>query len=285
MGQLDNKVALITGGAHGFGRVLALTLAQAGADIVIADMGRPQQATGFAVIPEAEQIARVVKEIEALGRKSLGLSTDVRQGADCQRLAEQAIETFGKVDILCINAGTFLDNMRPAWELSEADWDVIFDVNLKGAWLTTKYILPHMLPQRYGKVIFTASRNALKAEPNYAHYVAAKHGLIGYMKALALELGPYEINVNAICPTQMVDKNHPPRSTTRPYWDRIVGHPNATYAEFDRAAGEENLFDHRGQLDFADVAQAALWLASDASRAITGAVLAVDNGWAIKQGG
>ena len=175
--------------------------------------------------------------------------------------------------------------MRPAWELPEADWDVIFDVNLKGAWLTTKHVVPHMLARRAGRIIFTASRNALKAEPNYAHYVAAKHGLLGYMKALAIELGPYEINVNAVCPTQMVDKSRPPRSTSRPYWDRVVGHPGATYEEFDLKSGEENLFDRRGQLDFADVAQAVLWLASDASRAVTGAILPVDNGWAVKHRG
>ena len=285
MAQLDNRVALVTGGAHGFGRVLALTLARVGADIAIADMGRSRQSSQFAMVPDLDQIDAVVKEVEALGRRAIGLSTDIRKGDDCRRMAEKAIEALGQVDILCANAGTFLDDMRPAWELPEADWDVIFDVNLKGAWLTTKHVVPHMLERRSGRIIFTASRNALKAEPNYAHYVAAKHGLLGYMKALAIELGPYEINVNAVCPTQMVDKSRPPRSTSRPYWDRVVGHPGATYEEFDLKSGEENLFDGRGQLDFADVAQAVLWLASDASRAVTGAILPVDNGWVVKHRG
>jgi NAD(P)-dependent dehydrogenase (short-subunit alcohol dehydrogenase family) len=285
MVELGDKVALVTGGAHGFGRVLALTLARAGADVAIADVGRSRQSNGFAVVPNLDQIDGVVREIEALGRRAIGLWTDVRQGDDCQRMAQKTIEAFGRVDILCVNAGTFLDDMRPAWELPEADWDVIFDINLKGAWLTTKCVVPHMLSRPGGKIIFTASRNALKAEPNYAHYVAAKHGLLGYMKALALELGPFEINVNAVCPTQMVDKSRPPRSTSRPYWDRVVGHRDATYEEFDRRSGEENLFDRRGQLDFADVAQAVLWLASDASRAVTGAILPVDNGWAVKHRG
>jgi (+)-trans-carveol dehydrogenase len=285
MAQLDDKVALVTGGAHGFGRVLALTLARAGADIVIADMGRSRQSGGFAVVPDPDQMDGVVKEVQALGRNAIGVLTDVRRDAECQRMAHKAIEAFGHVDILCANAGTFLDDMRPAWELPEADWDVIFDVNLKGAWLTTKHVVPHMLARRAGKIIFTASRNSLKAEANYAHYVAAKHGLLGYMKALAIELGPFEINVNAVCPTQMVDRSRPPRSTSRPYWDRVVGHPHATYEEFDLRSGEENLFDRRGQLDFADVAQAVLWLASDAARAVTGAILPVDNGWAVKHRG
>lgn len=285
MGQLENKVALITGGAHGFGRAIALTLAHEGADIVIADIGRSRQSSGFSVVYDREQIDRAVKEVEALGGQAIGILADVRKREDCQHMAEQAIKAFGRVDVLCVNVGTFLDNMRPAWELPEDDWDVIFDVNLKGAWLTTKYVVPYMLSHRSGTIIFTASRNSLKAEPNFAHYIAAKHGLIGYVKALAIELGPYEINVNAICPTQMVDKSHPPRSTSRPYWDFVVGHPDATYEEFDLESGKENLFDRRGQLDFADVAQAVLWLATDASRAVTGTILPVDNGWNIKRGG
>jgi NAD(P)-dependent dehydrogenase (short-subunit alcohol dehydrogenase family) len=285
MSELEGKVALVTGGAHGFGRVLALTLARAGADVAIADVGRSRQSGAFAVTPDRNQIAAVVDEIQALGRRAIGLLADVRRDDDCRRMAQDTIASFGAVDILCANAGTFLDDMRPAWELPEADWDVIFDVNLKGAWLTTKHVVPHMVARRTGKIVFTGSRNSLKAEPNYAHYVAAKHGLLGYMKALAIELGPFEINVNAVCPTQMVDKSRPPRSTTRPYWDRVVGHPGATYAEFDLRSGEENLFDRRGQLDFAEVAQAVLWLASDASRAVTGAILSVDNGWAVKHRG
>ena len=143
MAPLDNKVALVTGGAHGFGRVLALTLARAGADIAIADMGRSRQSSQFAAVPDLDQINGVVKEVEALGRHAIGLLTDVRKGDDCQHMAQKTIEAFGHVDILCANAGTFLDDMRPAWELPEADWDVIFDVNLKGAWLTTKYVVPH----------------------------------------------------------------------------------------------------------------------------------------------
>jgi NAD(P)-dependent dehydrogenase (short-subunit alcohol dehydrogenase family) len=285
MGLLDGKVALITGGAHGFGRVLSLRLAQAGADIAVADTGRTRAAEKFAVVPTPEQLDRMVGEIRALGRRAIGLQVDVRRSEDCRAMAQAAVDTFGQIDILCANAGTFSDIMRPAWELDEDEWDVILDVNLKGVWLTAKYVLPHMIARGYGKVIITASRNALKAEPNFAHYVAAKHGLLGLMKALAIETGPYEINVNAVCPTQMVDKARPPRSTSRPYWDRVVGHANATYAEFDRESGKENLFDRRGQLDFADVAEAVLWLASDSSRAVTGQAVPVDNGWQARRGG
>jgi NAD(P)-dependent dehydrogenase (short-subunit alcohol dehydrogenase family) len=285
MGQLENKTALITGGAHGFGRAIALLLAREGADIAVADIGRSRASEKYSVVANPEQLNQTVQEIKALGRRAIGIQTDVRKSEDCQRMAEITIEAFGKIDILAANAGTFSDEMRPAWELAEDEWDVILDVNLKGVWLTTKYVVPYMIQRQYGKIVMTASRNALKAEPNYAHYIAAKHGLIGFMKSLAVELGPYEINVNAICPTQMVDKSKPPRSTTRPYWDRVVGHPNATYAEFDAAAGGENLFERRGQLDFAEVAEAVLWLVSDHSRLVTGVALPVDAGWVIKRGG
>lgn len=285
MGQLDNQVALITGGAHGFGRTLALLFAREGADVAVADTGRTRAAEKFALVPNPEQLARTVQEVRALGRRAIGMAVDVRRSADCERMAAETMAAFGRIDILCANAGTFSDDMRPAWALDEDEWDTILDVNLKGVWLSTKFVVPHMLPRRSGKIVITASRNALKAEANFAHYIAAKHGVLGFMKALAIELGPYEINVNAVCPTQMVDKTRAPRSTSRPYWDRVVGHPNATYAEFDAESGKENLFEHRGQLAFAEVADAVLWLASDRARAVTGQAVPVDNGWLVKRGG
>ncbi|MGQ0605237.1 MAG: SDR family oxidoreductase, partial [Anaerolineales bacterium] len=174
---------------------------------------------------------------------------------------------------------------NPAWELTEAEWDLLMDVNLKGMWLATKYVVPHMIERRYGKIVMTSSRDGLRMEANYAHYCAAKAGVIAYAKALAIELGPYDINVNAICPTQMADKSLPPRVTTHPYWDQVVGHPNATYEEFDLVSGKENLFESGGQPDFSEVAEGVLWLVSDASRLVTGHALPMDAGWIAKRGG
>lgn len=184
----------------------------------MADLGRSRASERYSAVADTDQLKRIVPEIEALGRRAIGTLrvTDVRKSDDCRRMAETALEGFGRLDILCADAGTFSDEMLPRWELAEDEWDAIMDVNLKGVWLTTKYVVPHMIRRRNGKIVITASRNALRAEANFAHYTAAEHGLIGYMKALAIELGPYEINVNAICPTQMVDKSKPPRSTTRP---------------------------------------------------------------------
>ncbi len=233
-----------------------------------------------------DRLSRTVQEIEALGRKAIGIQADVTKADDCRRMAETTLETFSKIDILCANAGVF--SLAPAWELTEEEWDTLMAVNLKGVWLTTKYVVPHMIQRRYGKIVITSSRDGLRAEPNYAHYNASKFGVIGFMKSLAIELGPYEINVNAICPTQMADKSSSPHAReleTNPYWDQVVVHANATYAEFDEASGRENLFETGGQPDFSEVAEGVLWLVSDRSRLVTGHALPVDAGWIAKRGG
>lgn len=283
MGQLENKSALVTGGARGFGRALALLLAGEGADVAIADIAHNLPSGRFSPMASLDQLTQTKQEIEALGRKALAIQVDVTQSGDCQRMTETTLEAFGRIDILVANAGCA--TLGRAWELTEEEWDVIMDVNLKGVWLTTKYVVPHMIERHYGKIVMTSSRNGLKVEANFAHYNAAKAGVIHYMKSLALELGPYEINVNAICPTQMADKSVPSPHKTRPYWDQVVGHPNATYEEFDIASGRDNLFESGGQPDFMRVAEGVLWLVSDRSRLVTGLALPMDAGWIVKRGG
>ena len=283
MGQLENKTALITGGARGFGRAIAHLLAREGTDIAIADIGHNLPSKRFSALATTEQIERTVEEIRSVGRKAVGIQADVTQADDCRRMAETTLDAFGKIDILCANAGVF--SLAPAWELTEEEWDLLMDVNLKGMWLTTKYVVPHMIERRYGKIVMTSSRDGLRMEPNYAHYCAAKAGVIAYAKALAIELGPYQINVNAICPTQMTDRSQRPRAASSPYWDQVVGHPNSTYEEFDIASGKENLFERGGQPDFSEVAEGVLWLVSDASRMVTGHALPMDAGWIAKRGG
>jgi NAD(P)-dependent dehydrogenase (short-subunit alcohol dehydrogenase family) len=270
MGELDGKVALITGGAQGFGRAMAHLFAREGADVAIADI-------------EGELGLRTAGEIESLERRSVAIQADVTKEDDCRRMAETALGALGRIDVLCANAGLF--TLAPSWELTEAEWDTVLGVNLKGVWLTTKHVVPHMIERRYGKIVITSSRDGLRAEANYAHYNASKAGVIGFMKSLAIELGPYEINVNAICSTQMTDRSTPPRATTHPYWDQVVGRPGVSYEEFDEASGRENLFEAGGQPDYSEVAEGALWLASDRSHLVTGHALPVDRGWIAKRGG
>jgi NAD(P)-dependent dehydrogenase (short-subunit alcohol dehydrogenase family) len=283
VGELDGKVALITGAARGFGRAMALLFAREGADVAIADIAGELGSERIVGMATRSDLERTAEEIEAAGQRAVAIQADVTDAESCRRMAETALGAFGRIDVLCANAGVF--SLAPSWELTDEEWDTVLGVNLKGVWLTTKYVVPHMMERRYGKVVITSSRDGLRAEANYAHYNASKFGVIGFMKSLAIELGPYEINVNAICPTQMTDRSSPASVSTHPYWDQVVGKPNATYEEFDEASGRENLFESGGQPDFSEVAEGALWLASDRSRHVTGHALPVDRGWIAKRGG
>ena len=145
-----------------------------------------------------------------------------------------------------------------------------------------------MMERRSGKIVLTASRNGLRVEHGYAHYNAAKAGVIQYGKSLALELGPYEVNVNVVCPTQMADKSRVPDAESRGRRStgiRSPGSPGASYEEFDAASGRDDLFERGGQPDFTEVAEGVLWLVSPRSRLVTGLALPMDAGWIVKRGG
>jgi NAD(P)-dependent dehydrogenase (short-subunit alcohol dehydrogenase family) len=284
MGELDGKTALITGGARGYGRAVARLFTREGADVAIADLGSKASASPYGMATR-EQLDATVAELAATGRRAVGIEADVTSAADCERMAAEAITALGRIDILVANAGGA--TLARAWEITEEEWDFVHDVCLKGVWLTTKYVVPHMIARGSGKIVITASRNGLRAEHGYAHYNAAKAGAIHYAKSLALELGPYGINVNVVCPTQMADR-HEQREVSaglQSYMDQVVGHANSTYAEFDAASGRDNLFEDRGQPDFSEVAEGALWLASERAGLVTGLALPMDAGWIAKRGG
>jgi NAD(P)-dependent dehydrogenase (short-subunit alcohol dehydrogenase family) len=284
VGELDGRTALVTGGARGFGRAVARLLAREGCDVAIADLGdrRPADAGDMS---GAEELEAAVAELRGLGRRAAGIAADVTSAADCDRMAAAAIAALGGIDILVANAG--VATLGRAWELTPEEWNRVIAVNLTGVWLTTRSVVPHMIERRRGRIVVTASRNGLRVERGYAHYNAAKAGAIHLAKSLALELGPYEINVNAVCPTQMADRSAGPPSTmaTPDYWAQVVGHAGATYEEFDAASGRENLFEGRGQPDFAEVAEGVLWLVSDRAKLVTGVALPIDAGYIVKRGG
>lgn len=278
-GRLTGKVAIVTGAARGLGRSISLALAAEGADVVAADLASNTTTTTSYAMGSMDDLNETATMIQQKGRQGKAVRADVTRDADCRQLAEATIDSFGRVDILVSNAGIF--SMGLAWELSEEQWDRVLAVNLKGAWLVTRHVVPHMLRQRSGKVVFTASTNGLKADTHFSHYCAAKHGLIGYMKALAIESGPYNINVNAVCPTNM---------------ETIGGRPDELHAIFARSAdasaedfarltGEQNLFPDRGLLSPDDVARSVVFLVSEDARHLTGHALPVDAGWIVKRGG
>lgn len=214
MYDLSNKVALVTGagGRHGIGRAISLRLAQEGADVVVTDIEQSQEA----IRPEDRQagwtgLPSVVSEIEALGRRSLGLFSDVSDSSQVSDVVDRTLERFGKIDILVNNAGSRPGKDRVlVVDLEEEAFDEVMRVNVRGTYLCSQAVARHMIDRGGGgKIIVISSGAGKKGIARYAAYCASKFALVGFTQALAQELGAHRINVNAICPglvdTERVD--------------------------------------------------------------------------------
>jgi NAD(P)-dependent dehydrogenase (short-subunit alcohol dehydrogenase family) len=189
MGKLDGRVAIVTGAGKGLGRAFCLRLAQDGADIV---------AVTRADIEGLEQTAAMVR---ALGPQCLISKVDVADETDTLRMAAEAVDKFGRVDVLVNNAAYYYGVRRTAFtEVSVDDWDRMMAVNVKGPWLCTRAVFPHMKALGKGKIINLGSEVFFTGSHGFAHYVASKGGVIGLTRALAIELGPAGICVNAVAP-------------------------------------------------------------------------------------
>ena len=214
MYDLSGKVAIVTGagGRHGIGRAIATRLAQEGADVVVTDI--PQSLD--AIRPEDRQegwegLPSVVKEIEAAGRQSLGLFSDVSDSAQVDQMVGQVLERFGQIDILVNNAGSRPGRDRvPVVELEEDAFDEVLRVNVRGTYLCSRAVARHMVARNQGgKIIIISSGAGKRGIARYAVYCASKFALVGFTQALAQEMAPHRVNVNAICPglvdTERVD--------------------------------------------------------------------------------
>ena len=214
MYDLSGKVAVVTGagGRHGIGRSIAVRLAQEGADVVVTDIERStdrmraeDRADGWRGLPS------VVEEIEGLGRRSLGLFSDVSDSSQVAGMVQQALDRFGHIDILVNNAGSQPGRDRvPVIELEEDAFDEVMRVNVRGTYLCSKAVAIHMIGRGGGgKIIVISSGAGKQGIARYAAYCSSKFALIGFTQSLAQELGPHQINVNAICPglvnTERVD--------------------------------------------------------------------------------
>ena len=250
MGRLDNKVALITGGASGIGQAIALMFAREGADVCIADKN----------LAGAKATAQ---EVEKIGRKSLAVQVDVTKLSDLDKMVASTINQFGKIDILVNDAGVGL--IRPVLEVTEADWDAVLNVNLKGLFFATQRVLPHMLRQGKGKVINIASSWAPVGYRNASVYTVSKAGVVSLTKTFALELAPKKINVNAIGPA----------FTETPLTKPLMDDP-----ELFQSFLKEIPLGRIAQPE--DIAAAAVYLASDESDFVTGHTLFVDGGFLTK---
>jgi SDR family mycofactocin-dependent oxidoreductase len=277
MNRLTGKVALITGAARGQGRAHAVAMAREGAVIVAVDLDSRIESVPYPTAGRAD-LDETVARVERLGGRIVGRIADVRSSEALDAAVTEGLEAFGHIDILVANAGIF--SRAPLWELDDRTWQDVMDVNLTGVWRTMKAVLPHMIERKAGSVILTASVNGLRGAPGAAHYAAAKHGVIGLATSAALELGPYGIRVNALCPglvdTQMI--NWPE------LYDRMAGHPGGTRQDFERSARHSSVLSTVGALPPETIADAAVWLASDGAFAVTGQTVVVDAGNSVLPG-
>jgi len=272
--HFQDRVVFITGAAHGMGRSHALAFAREGARLVLCDACRQYNTVPYE-LAQPEELSALAREIEQMGRPVIASQTDVTQLAAMQELVERAQQEFGPIDIVVANAGIY--SFAPSWEMSEEQWDETINVDLKGVWITCKVSIPQMLARHSGKIICIASTAGIKGMANLVHYVAAKHGVLGLVKTLAIELAPYNINVNAVCPTS-VDTA---MCRNQALYDVFAGGPGpqATYEHMLSLMNQLNLFPDRDLLPPEAVSAAVLWLASDEARHLTGCALPVDAGY------
>lgn len=275
MATLDGKVALVTGAARGQGRAHALKLAEEGATVVGLDIaGKTAIDTMFYPLATAEDLAQTAKELEALGGQHLTRQVDVRVQDQLDAVVAEIKERFGRLDVVAANAG-IATNFRKAWELTDAEWQDVIDVDLTGVWRTTKAAIPLMIEAgNGGSITLTSSLAGLKGYSNIAGYVAAKHGVNGLMKTLANELGEYGIRVNTVCPglinTEMM-MNQPTYDLFRPELD------NPSQDDATEVFNSMQVLPTKW-LEPRDVSEVIAWLASDAARFITGTMIPVDGG-------
>jgi NAD(P)-dependent dehydrogenase (short-subunit alcohol dehydrogenase family) len=247
--RLAGKVAIVTGAASGIGRQIALIFAREGAAVVVADR---QVAPG----------QDTVHQVEATGGRATFFEADVSQAAAVERLVQFAVASYGKLTTLVNNAAA--SRVLPATELSEADWDFTINNTLKSVYLGAHFAIPAMLASGGGAIVNIASVNGLISNPSFSAYSAAKAGVLGLTRNLAIDYGRQGIRVNAICPGIIASHEERLRQDPAEAW----------------AATETQVLDRYGRPE--DVAWAAVFLASDEASFVTGSTLVVDGGLTIQ---
>ncbi|HEY3749237.1 MAG TPA: mycofactocin-coupled SDR family oxidoreductase [Pseudonocardiaceae bacterium] len=275
-GRVAGKVAFITGAARGQGRSHAIRLAQEGADIIAVDLCGQVGSVPYPM-STPDDLAETVKEVEALDRRIIATQADVRDVGALRAAVDDGVAQLGRLDIVSANAG--ISSVGPAADLPEQTWRDMIDINLTGVWHTAKVAIPHLIAGgRGGAIVLTSSAAGLMAYPNVAHYVSAKHGVVGLMRTLALELAPHSIRVNSIHPTQ-VDTAMIMNEPTWKLFSPDIEHP--TIEDFTPVSQAMNALPIPW-VEPVDISNALLWLASDEARYVTGVALPVDAGAVIK---
>ncbi len=271
MGRLDGKVAFITGGARGQGAAMARTFAAEGANIVIVDICAPVGSTSYDMGTK-DELQRVAEDVRKLGRECVAEIADVRDQEALESAVAQGIQNFGHIDIVCANAG--IASFAPFWEMTDDMWNDMIDINLSGVWRTAKATAPSLIAQGSGNMILTSSICGREPLMDYAHYTAAKHGVLGLAKSFALELGRHDIRVNSLLPGP-VNTYLNSNPGTR---DILTGIDGATMDDMHAAIRHWTLLRGRGALPEQAIANAALWLASDEAKHVHALELVLDAG-------
>lgn len=249
------RVALVTGAGRGIGRATAIALAAAGLPVVVAARSE-------------EELAGVVAEIGATGGEAAALTCDLADRAQSTALVGRAASLFGPIDVLVNNAGIGSSaDPRPLAEFRDSFWDETLEVNLTAPYLLSKAVLPHMRAQAWGRIVTVASINGRVPSPYSGAYVASKHGVIGLMRTLALEVAPEGITVNCVCPGPVRTRVNDARIA---FDARRLGREQEEY--------ERGLTPIGGRLEPEDIAPLVVYLAGDAARMITGQAYNVDGG-------
>ena len=257
--SLENRIGIVTGAAKGMGREICLALAGEGAHLALAAR-------------EAEPLLALGREIEAVGRRTLVQPTDVTDEAAVSALVERTLATFGgRIDILVNGAGVTGPIETPVWEIKSEDWDHVLAVNLRGTFLPTKHVLPTMIAQRYGKIINISGTSGLRGYKNRAAYSSSKWALRGFTRTVALEVGPYNVNVNALHPGIVAGDRM--ERLCREKARARGSSPERIHDEYVQEMALRRVTTAR------DIANAVVFLASDASKNMTGQSMTVDGGW------
>ncbi|MGD2098088.1 MAG: 3-oxoacyl-ACP reductase family protein [Desulfobacterales bacterium] len=248
--RLKDKVAIVTGAAKGLGRAFAVKMAEEGARILAVTR------------KDMDNLKETARQIEGLGAEAAVFQADVSKEADTLAMAKEAARTFGRIDILVNNAAIYDGIKRkPFYEIDLVEWDLVMNVNVKGAFLAARAVFPYMKEQGYGKIINLASEVFFTGSHGFAHYVSSKGGIIGLTRALAVEMGPYNICINCVAPG---------------FTDTEASRSLADVNKYDTSKTPLRRMEKPG-----DLTGAAVFLASAESDFITGQTLLVDGGRAM----
>jgi NAD(P)-dependent dehydrogenase (short-subunit alcohol dehydrogenase family) len=246
MGRLQNRVGIVTGAGSGIGHGIALLFAKEGACVVVADID----------IDAGEETVRLIK---TEGGEAMFVRTDVSKAADVEKMVQSTVNSFGKPDILCNNAGIMAFEPRFLSDLSEEAWERTININLKGVFLCCKYTLPEMMNTGRGSIINISSIAAVKRSPNYA-YAASKGGIVAFTQSLALQYGEYNIRANAVCPGSITTLSREKARRERAFTVDLA----------------TRILKKEGTPE--DIGHIAVYLASEESAYVTGSVFVIDGG-------